>query len=83
MGEESGLQKELMSDIREDMTVADLAKLLMKHFVEQKQELKDMRAVFQNQVDDLTNRVDKLDRKPFDPERTICITDLPPSREAP
>ena len=33
MSEENGLQKELMSDIREDMTVADLAKLLMKHFV--------------------------------------------------
>ena len=83
MGEESRLEKDMMGDIREDMTVADLAKLMMKHFVVQKQELSDMRAFYQGQVDDLTNRVDKLDRKPFDPERTICITDLPPNRDAP
>lgn len=81
MGENNGQKAaELgsMGDIKENMTVADLAKVMMGQFKEQKQTFQAMNDSIQGQINDLNQRLNRVDRVPFDPNRTICISGFKP-----
>ena len=69
-------EKGAMGDNGEDMSVAQLAQVMIKQFDEQKKAIGDLTRSFQRQFDDFNERMDRLDRIPFDPQRTICITGL-------
>ena len=67
-----------MGDIKEDMSVADLAKILLGQFEQQNAEIREMKAYMRNDITNVNLRLNKIDRKPFDPDRTVCITGLKP-----